>query len=186
MIKNLKWILFIIFVFALSSLACRLGLNPPAEQENQEPVATAMVQESSPVENQTDNSGEPAPLEVHEAELTELIDNELRKRIGDQFSNLQVYLRDGQIQISADMDSQGISAPVRVVMEVSVDPIGRPQLSIISSSIGPFPVPGDLIDEVERLVNQAFREKIQSLAPNMHIDQIVIDRGMMMIYGHSK
>jgi hypothetical protein len=84
------------------------------------------------------------------------------------------------------LNSQGISAPVKVVIDVNVDPVGRPMLSIISSSIGPFPVPGDLIAEVEVLINKAFQEKVLALAPNMHIDNIVIENGIMTIYGHSK
>jgi hypothetical protein len=95
-------------------------------------------------------------------------------------------LRSGQIQILGDVNTQGISAPVKVVIDVSVDPMGRPTLSIISSNIGPFPVPGDLVEEVETLINQAFKEKVISLAPNMHIDDIVIQNGVMTIFGHSK
>jgi hypothetical protein len=126
-----------------------------------------------------------APITVNENQLQALIVEELQPRLGDQITNLEVYLRSGQIQISGDVNTQGISAPVNVVVAVSVDPVGRPSLNIISSNIGPFPVPGDLIDEVEALINNAFREKIDSLAPNMHIDQIVIQNGVMAIYGHS-
>jgi len=72
------------------------------------------------------------------------------------------------------------------VIDVSVDPVGRPTLSIISSNIGPFPVPGDLVAEVEAVVNKAFQDKVIALAPNMHIDDIVIQNGVMTIYGHPK
>jgi hypothetical protein len=75
---------------------------------------------------------------------------------------------------------------VKVIMDVSIDPTGRPNLHVVSSSIGPFPVPGDLISEVEVLMNKAFQEKIQSLAPNLHIENIVIENGKMTIYGSTK
>jgi len=125
-------------------------------------------------------------LEVSESQLTSLLVGELEKRVGDQITNLQAYLRDGQIQIFGDLDSQGITAPVKVIMDVSIDPAGRPNLHVVSSSIGPFPVPGDLISEVEVLMNKAFQEKIQSLAPNLHIENIVIENGKMTIYGSTK
>jgi hypothetical protein len=47
-------------------------------------------------------------------------------------------------------------------------------------------VPGDLVAEVEALVNKAFQDKVIALAPNMHIDDIVIQNGVMTIYGHPK
>jgi len=47
-------------------------------------------------------------------------------------------------------------------------------------------VPADLVDEVETLINKAFKEKVIALAPNMHIDDIVIQNGVMTIYGYSK
>ena len=84
------------------------------------------------------------------------------------------------------MDTQGISAMVRVVIAVSVDPVGRPVLDVVSSSIGPFPVPGELISEVEVIMNRAFQEKIESMAPNMHIESIIIENGTMTIIGRSK
>lgn len=125
-------------------------------------------------------------FEVSETQLTSLLGGELEKRVGDQITNLQAYLRDGQIQIFGDLDSQGITAPVKVIVDVSVDPAGRPNLHVVSSSIGPFPVPGDLISEVEVLMNKAFQEKIQSMAPNLHIESIIIENGKMTIYGSTK
>ena len=126
------------------------------------------------------------PIVVTESQLLALMEDELQERIGDQISNLQVLLRSGHIQILGDVNTQGISAPVKVVIEVRVDPVGRPTLNIISSNIGPFPVPGDLVNEVETLINNAFKEKVVALAPNMHIDDIVIQNGVMTIYGHSR
>ena len=59
-------------------------------------------------------------------------------------------------------------------------------MKVVSSSIGPFPVPGELISEVELLMNQAFQEKVESMAPNMHVESIVIENGTMTIIGRSK
>ena len=187
--KQLNLMVLIIFALVLSSLACNLGFGRPATPGIEVPVITEELNgpanDQSGASQDTQTQGLP-PLEITESQLASLMDEELEQRIGDQISNLQVYLRSGQIQILGDLNSQGISAPVKVVIDVNVDPVGRPTLSIISSSIGPFPVPGDLIAEVEDLVNKAFQEKVLTLAPNMHIDNIVIQNGIMTIYGHSK
>ena len=187
--KQLNLMVLIIFALVLSSLACNLGFGRPATPGIEVPVLTEAL--DVPENNQSEPNQDTqiqgmAPLEITESQLASLMGEELEQQIGDQISNLQVYLRSGQIQILGDLNSQGISAPVKVVIDVNVDPVGRPMLSIISSSIGPFPVPGDLISEVEVLINKAFQEKVLALAPNIHIDNIVIQNGIMTIYGHSK
>jgi uncharacterized protein YpmS len=178
--KQLKIVPIIIFVLVLSSLACNLSFGRQATPEPLNPLTSEGVE--SGAESAEETSGM-IVLEVSETELTSLLVGELEQRVGDQITNLQAYLRDGQIQLLGDLDSQGITAPVKVIVEVSVDPAGRPNLHVVSSSIGPFPVPGDLISEVEVLMNKAFQEKIQSLAPNLHIENIVIENGKMTIYG---
>ncbi|MGB5846252.1 MAG: hypothetical protein WBG94_17550 [Anaerolineales bacterium] len=187
--KQYKMMVLIIFVLVLSSLACNLGFGKPATPEFELPVITQALDNSA--NNlagpglDTEIQGIPH-LEITENQLASLMEDELEQRVGDQITNLQVYLQNGQIQILGDLNTQGISAPAKVVFDVSIDPVGRPILSIISSSIGPFPIPGDLVAEVEVLINKAFQEKVLTLAPNMHIDNIVIQEGIMTIYGHSK
>jgi hypothetical protein len=184
--KQLKLIPLIIFVLVLSSLACNLSFG---RQATPEPLIPLTLEEEESVGGSAEETFQDAEtsgmikLEVSETQLTSLLVGELEKRIGDQITNFQAYLRDGQIQIFGDIDSQGITAPVKVIVDVSVDPAGRPNLHVISSSIGPFPVPGELISEVEVLINKAFQEKIQSMAPNLHIQSIVIENGKMTIYG---
>ena len=182
-----KWIVLIIFALVLSSLACNFGFGRRSTPEN----SAQLTAEAAATNNQSGSDsgvsgGQLEPITVSEAQLLDLMQGELQDRIGDQVSNLQVYLREGQIQILGDVNTQGISAPVKVVVDVRVDPVGRPSLQIISSNIGPFPVPGDLIDEVELQINKAFQEKVVTLAPNMHIDNIVIANGTMTIFGHQK
>jgi uncharacterized protein YpmS len=185
MMQKKKWIVLIIFALVLSSLACNFGFGRRSTPENSAQLTAEAVNNQSG-SGTGFTEGQLEPITVTEAQLLDLMQGELQDRIGDQVSNLQVYLRDGQIQILGDVNTQGISAPVKVVVDVRVDPVGRPSLQIISSNIGPFPVPGDLIDEVELLINKAFQEKVVTLAPNMHIDSIVIANGTMTIFGHQK
>lgn len=184
--KQLKLVPLIIFVLVLSSLACNLSFGRQATPEPLNPLTSEELESVDQSAEETfqgaDTSGK-IKLEVSETQLTSLLVGELEKRIGDQITNFQAYLRDGQIQIFGDIDRQGITAPVKVIVEVNVDPAGRPNLEVISSSIGPFPVPGELISEVEVLINKAFQEKIQSMSPNLHIQSIVIENGTMTIYG---
>lgn len=187
--KKLKVIPLIIFVITLSSLACNFGFGSQETPEEVIPVTTEAVeslQESAQEAAEGAIQSGDIELVITEAQLTSLLTFELAERVGDQLSNLQVFLRDGQIQLFGDVDTQGISAQVSVAVAVTIDPVGRPILKVVSSSIGPFPVPGELISEVELLMNQAFQEKVESMAPNMHVESIVIENGTMTIIGRSK
>ncbi|UCD98203.1 MAG: hypothetical protein JSV42_14775 [Chloroflexota bacterium] len=187
--NKIKWVPIIIFVILLSSLACNL---PFFRQATPEPLTSTGGDElSSNGESEQDSSQSPGVeetilLEITEDQLTNLVAQELEGRVGDQVNNLQVFLREGQIQIFGDVDSQGISAPVKVVLEASLDPVGRPNIKVVSSNIGPFPLPAELISEVEVMMNRAFQEKIQDLAPNASLELIVIEGGRMTIYGSIK
>jgi hypothetical protein len=97
-----------------------------------------------------------------------------------------VRLRDGQIQLSGDVDSQGISAPAEIDIGVSVDVVGRPVLNVVSAKVGPFPVPADMISEFEVILNDSFRDQIESMAPNLHVESILIADGTMTIIGRTK
>ena len=187
MMKRLNRSVLIIFAFVLSSLACNFGFGRPTTPEIEVP---ALTEESLSPGNIQPAPGdvlqEMAPIVVTESQLQTLMEAELQQRIGDQIEDLAVYLRSGNIQVEGNVNTQGVSAPVKVVIDVSVDLVGRPSLSVSSANIGPFPVPGDLVTEVESILNKAFTEKVFSLAPNMHIDNIVIQNGVMTIFGHSK
>jgi uncharacterized protein YpmS len=187
--QKLKVFPLIIFVFVLSSLACNLSFGRQATPEVEIPVTTEAVESLQESAEEAQAESPPSgriEFVITEAQLTSLLTSELAERAGDQITNLQVFLRDGQIQIFGDLDSQGISAQVKVIVAVEVDPAGRPILNVVSSSIGPFPVPGELIAEVELMLNKAFQEKIQSMVPNMHVESIVIENGTMTIIGRSK
>lgn len=187
--KRTNLIVIIIFVLVLSSLACIFSSGTPESPEAEAPLSTAGLEDPGVIPAQPDqelNIPEKAVLEITEEQLASIMKSEIDRRIGDQISNLQVSLRTGQIQITGDLATQGFSAPLEVVIEVEVDPVGRPVFNIVSSTVGPFPVPGDLIAEVEVLINQAFQEKINTMAPNLHIDRIIIQNGIMSIYGHSE
>ena len=186
--KQLHWVVLIIFALVLSSLACNFGFGRRATPEIDGPLATEAEEipgiNQPGLESQGDFDGL-EPIRVTESQLLTMMEERLEQQIGDQITNLAVYLRSEQIQILGDVNTQGISAPVKVAIDVSVDPVGRPSLEVISANIGPFPVPGDLVAEIESLMNTAFQQKVIEMAPNMHIDDIVIQNGVMTIYGHS-
>lgn len=175
----------------VSSLACNLSFGRKATPEPALPVTTEAVEslEESIEEayQEAQMSGE-IQLVITEAQITSLLTFELEKRAGDALviENPQIYLRDGQIRLIGGVKRLGISATARVTVEVSVSADGKPVLDIVSASIGPFPIPGDFVSEVEIIINDVFQEQIASKVPGLFIESIVIENGTMMITGHNK
>ncbi len=173
----------------ISSLACTLSFWRTATPESVIPVTTEAVESLEETAHgafqEAQTSGE-FNLVITEAQLTSILAFELEESAGDMINNLQLFLRDGQIQMTGDLNSEGISAPVKAIVEVSVDSAGRPILNVVSANIGPFPVPGDLVSEVGVTINKAFQGQIKSMAPDMHVEKIIIDNGKMTITGRTK
>jgi hypothetical protein len=173
----------------LISLACNISFWRTATPEYVIPVTTEAVESLEEtaqwVFQEAQTSGE-INLVISEAQLTSIFTFELEERVPGMVNNMQLFLRDGQIQMTGDISSESISAPVKAILEVRVDPLGRPILNVLSANIGPLPVPGDLVSEVEAIINQAFQNQIKSMAPEMFIEKIVIENGKMAITGRAK
>ena len=184
-----KLLPLIIFLLMLSSLACTLNFWRTATPESVIPVTTEAVErleETAQGVFQEAQTNEEINLVITEAQLTSILAFELDERAGEMINNLQVFLRDEQIHMTGDVNTEGISAPVKATVEVSVDLAGRPILNVVSANVGPFPVPGDLVSEVEVTINKAFQGQIKSMAPDMHVERIIIDNGKMTIIGRTK
>ena len=177
----------ILLLLAAVTLACNLGAR--ATPAPPPPVSTEAVENlEATLENAAETIQETGEvhLEMDEAQLTSLVAFELQDSDEEMVSNPQVYLRDGQIQVYGDVERENISGTARVVMTVELDEDGRPDLNVVSASLGPFPIPGQLVDEIEAQLNEAFTEQLDSLAPKTRFESITIADGKMTITGHAR
>lgn len=180
-------IILVVFLLVAVTLACNFNrtISTPAHTV---PVSTAAVESLETAvgeafqEAQTSGTIE---LEITEAQLTSLIAFELKERGAGYIANPQIFLQDGQVLMTAQVVRQGLSASARVALKVQIDPVGRAVFDVISANIGPLPLPGDIIAEIEERINLAFQQQIDSLAPNLSIERIIIDQGVMSITGRT-
>lgn len=185
-IKKVSPLIIFALIFAL--LACNLSF-PWGSSREPVPVTTEAAQSlEETVEGvfEEPQLDEGITLVITETQLTSIIAFEIEERAGAIITNPQVRLRDGQIQLSGDVESQGISAPAEIDIGISVDVVGRPVLNVDSAKVGPFPVPADMISEVEVILNDSFRDQLESMAPNLHVESIIIADGTMTIIGRTK
>ena len=95
----------------------------------------------------------------------------------------KVIMRDGEMEIVGSYDTGAIVANVGIVMEVSVDEAGLPRIEVTSGSVGPLPVPAELLTGVSEIVNQTLTGQVGTLATGFTLESIEISDGSMSING---
>ena len=185
--KNRLWL--IIFVLAAVSLACNLSIFNPKTPAPPIPVTTEAVQSlEETAQNAYDDFQQSGTvkLTITEAQLTSLLAMKLAESGDQTITNPQVYLRDGKIQVFGTVKTDNLEAIAEVIVGVGVDSSGQPSFNIESAKLGPFPLPDNLISQLETRLDLIFQQEIASLAPNTAIDSIQITDGQMIIEGHQR
>lgn len=171
----------------LASLACNLGLSGVATPAPTIPVST---EAAGSLEDALQGAYEEAQesgnldLVLNEEQLTSMVALELQKQAEQSLRDPQVYLRGGQIQLHGTVEYQNIGLPAQIILTVRVDSQGRADFTVVSASVGPFPVPDNLISSLETNLDQGFSEQMEILAPNTRIENITVEDGYMRITGH--
>lgn len=186
-----KILLLIIAVPMVISLACNFpGINQPAPEEvGAIPVTTESFQ------NLDDNiqsviediqNGEPFQLIETESQLTSYANYELQSYQEYQIQNVQIYLRDGRVRITGDVEQNNINLPLTILLKLSVDGSGKPESEIVSASIGPFQLPESFLDQLTSMMDSILVTQILPANQNVVIEQITINNGQMIISGYTR
>lgn len=182
---NRTWLIIaaLALTLAVPSVACNLltlGRQTPGPPI---PVTTQAVESLATAVEDAQQDGT-VQLVLTEAQLTSLVALKLQEAGDETISNPQVYLRDGKIQVFGDVSLDNFQATAQVVISASVDSRGNAVFDIESGSLGPFPLPENVVSQLEGRLNTIFQEEIASAAPNLFIDSIVIADGQMIVEGH--
>jgi len=190
-LEQRKNLILLIAVPVLISLACNFpGINQPIPEEV-EPVEVT----TESVENLNDNiqsviediqNGGPFQLIVTESQLTSLANYELQSYQEYQIQNVQIYLRDGLVRITGDVEQNNINLPLTIVLKLSVDGSGKPESEIVSASIGPFQIPDSYLDQLTSMMDAIIVTQILPANQKVVIEQITISDGQMFISGYSR
>jgi uncharacterized protein YpmS len=185
--KNIR-LLAAISVLLLAALACNMP-SSDASTPAPIPVTTEAVDQLeaslSAAATQAAQSDR-VTIEVTEAQLTSLVAYGLAERGETRIQNPQVYLRDGKLTLTGDVTESGFTLPLTAVVAVTVDAAGRPQTQIESATLGPFPLPDELMAEFSAQLDQAVATNILPNSDKMVIEQITIAAGVMTITGQRR
>jgi uncharacterized protein YpmS len=167
----------------LVSLACnyaRRNTNPPLDTA---PQSTLAIDGMDDV--QIDAQGK-LRIVLTEAQITSMISEELSSQENPSLQEPQVFLQDGQMVLTGKVQQSGLNADLEMVMEVGVTSDGKPDVSLISASVGMFSLPQNVLDDLSAQIKSAFESKIDQGIDKIFIDSIAIDGGEMIIEGHAR
>ena len=182
-------ILFSILTLALAALACTIFVGGPAYPANPVAVSTDAVgslnDQLNAAQTAAANSGT-LTLTINESQITSVLAAKLDEQTNPFITDPQVYLRDGTIQVYGKAVQGNLQANVRIVLSATVDPDGKPLISVTSADFGPMPAPSGLNDAISQLVDEAFTGALGPAATGFRLETITIADGTMTLTGRIK
>ena len=179
-------VLFFLLALASAQLACTLFIGGPAYPTTPIAVSTEAVASF----NQNLQAAQTAAVQsgllsmtVNETQATSLLANNLDSQTDPFIQFPQVYLRDGQIQIYGKAVRGNLEANVRIILSATLDPNGKPIVTVSSADFGPLPAPSGLNETVSSLIDQAFSGTFGPAATGLRLETISIADGTMTITG---
>lgn len=177
---------WLIIALALASLACDLSVGGPTPPASPIAVSTEAAGELTNLWSSAATSvpqGGELSLKLTEAQLTSFVALRLQDQPDAPLKDIQVFLRDGKIQLFGNAQAGNLKTTALVVIAVGVSPEGVVSFTAEKADFGPLPVPSALLDSVSKTLNEAFTGNIGSTATGLKITNIAIAEGEMVITG---
>lgn len=171
----------------IAGMACNYPISNNSVSITEVPVTTEAVQSLEvDIEQAYEQALETGKLSLvlTEAQLTSLVALQLQTIDAIQVSNVQILLRESQIQIECNLTQDGIQIPSEIIASVYPDTAGKVEVKIISAKIGPLLIPDTLTKTIADTIKTSIQEELFKNLPNLYIDAIVIADGKMNIEGH--
>ncbi len=179
-----KPIIFLMLIaLAAAMLGCWASLRS-SEAVNDSPITT---EENVPLETQigaaieTAQNGGRIFLELTEAQLTSAAAEELSKQGDSGVQNLSIGLDDGIMKITGDVEQNGIELPLTILLHINVDPQGQPHAEIVSGKVGFFPLPENLMAQIQTEFDQILQAQLAASSGNLFVESVGIDNGKLTI-----
>ncbi|MBI2332942.1 MAG: hypothetical protein HYU84_12430 [Chloroflexi bacterium] len=144
---------------------------------------TAGIEARSMLENSLPQPGTMTTVTITERQLTSWIAMEMKNNPDLPLNEVQVYLRDGTVQIWGMVNGSDNSTSALVVGELAIDANKYPYFKIESMQIGQQVVPGMFISQMEAWLNQALSAGIESQASGLELVSLKVTSGLITVSG---
>jgi len=118
-----------------------------------------------------------------EAQLTSFAALKLAEQEEPPLRDLQVFLRDGKIQLYGTATAGSLSTTALVILKLNLTPEGLINLEVEEADFGPIPVPDSLLENVSKALDEALTGQLGSQATGFKITNAVIADGQMTLTG---
>ena len=135
------------------------------------------------LENSLPQPGSLSSVSLTERQLTSWLTMEMKNNPDLPLSDVQVYMRDGKIQIWGMVTGSADSTSALIVGNLVIDSNKKLSIDIESMQIGTQVIPAALVAQMESWINQVLFEKIETKAPGLEIMNINVSNGMITIAG---
>jgi uncharacterized protein YpmS len=183
-------ILFGFSILIVSLVAASLACNLP-QQNSPTPIpispasAEELEQNIQQAAEDFEKTGQ-VEISITELQLTSYIAKQIQAQGDNTFSNPQVKLQDGQIQVEGDVQQNGIALPLKANVAVAANQNGTLDYDFVSASIGPFPLPENIINQISAYIGSSIDQNISTLTGNIFIEEILINDGVMFLKGRTR
>jgi uncharacterized protein YpmS len=187
--KSLVFTILAVFSLTLATLACRIFVGGPEYPPTVVPVST---EAASSLEQQVEAAKTAAAqnglmtITVTESQATSVLATKLAEQPDSFITEPQVLLRNNEIQVYGKANQGSFQANIRIVLAASIDPEGKPVLTITSTDFGPFPAPEGLNKTISAMIDEAFTGALGPAASGLRIESITIADGVMTLTGRVK
>lgn len=184
-----KRIFLLMLALVSATLACTMLVGGPEYPEGAIPVSAQAVDSlRAQIEAALLTGAQTGTitLQITEEQITSYIAFRLAAQANPALQDPQVYLRDGQMQVFGKVVRGYFIANVLVVVNVSVDELGQPNIEIASADFGPFPAPEGLKDSLAAIITEAYTGSLGPVATGFRIESISLANGLMTVTGRIK
>jgi hypothetical protein len=184
-------VVFSLFLISLllSSLACTIFVGGPEYPPNPVPFSPEALESLRIQIEQAMIAGAETgaiTLQINETQLTSYLILKLQERTNPPFTDPQVLLRNGQMQVLGKVHRGIFLANLSIILNVTIDELGKPKIEVASTDFGPFPAPEGLNSAIGTLIDEAFTGPLGPVATGFRLESIVIADGLMTLSGRIK
>ena len=186
--KNYLYLFIVSLVFA--SLACSINVGGPDYPAQAIPASPADAQALHDMIQQAMVTGAETgviTLSITESQITGYMAEKLSQQVNPPFTDPQVLLRNGQMQMYGKVAQGWFTANMLITMNVTIDEVtGQPKIQIASADFGPIPAPEGINNAISAIIDEAFTGSFGPVAVGFRLQTITIADGIMTITGRIK
>ncbi|MCK6567294.1 MAG: hypothetical protein DCC59_06055 [Chloroflexi bacterium] len=127
--------------------------------------------------------GSMSTVTITERQITSWLIMEMKNSPDLPLSEVQVYLRDGKVQIWGMVNGSEESTAALAVCELTIGEDQRPYIVIESVQVGQQTIPAVFLSQMEAWLNQALSAEIDAQAPGLALVSVKVTSGMVTVSG---